>query len=757
MQTRHRFGIAIAVRTALMAASSVAAVQAQESQPPQEQLQEITVEAKKYLPNDQTIATGLRMKLLETPQSVSVVSKEMLKEFDASSAYDAANMIPGVSQGAQAFGEQLLLVRGQTPEARVDGALIMQSSTSQNWLDAYALDRIEVVRGPATVLYGVTGEFGGEINQVLKKPTSDFRANFGFKSGDFMRRRLEGDVSGPVPGTDGHLKIRILGAYSNSGIPQHLVVPANNVNKMLSAAVTYDLNPNAQASVYFYQQDRHFDPTDGCPMAQTADGTLYIPTSIPTDHWYCNDPYESRGSWRVQFALASLTYALTDDWHLDAKVAHSMVTRTSDYAFGFGPAGANGLPSTDVALYSYKDREDQHVVTSDLSLNGKFDLFNRTQQFLAAVEYQRLPYSRDHYATFGLGVFNMFEDGGLGTLADGSRIPPIPSPEYVGVALDDTKEARGSLQLLLTPLERLRLLIGALADHIDETAGTQPVTGTATSASLSQTNVVSRAAITYDLVREKGPLLSHANAYFNYSQGVSPNVGVFDSNGNPLTAPQQENSYEVGLKTEWLGGRLNAYLAAYDSSVTNRPVTNYTGVGATGGFFSSVLGGQDTYEGADFELIGEIVPGWNVEFNYAYIRALLDSLLLHTQLAVASVPRQQAGVVTSYEFLRGPLRGLNLGVALVTQVHSPLIDNDSAIFGGHYDPSNQLFMNFTKVDFRASYAGFSGRLQGFEISANLYNAFNARTFYSLSQTPDFSNTVSPPRTLTLGVSYSFGR
>lgn len=750
MQKRQNTRVSIAVRTALVAASGVAAAQAQNA-PPDQDLQEVVVEAK-YRPDDQTVATGLRLKLVETPQSISVVSQEMLKQFNAASAYDAANMIPGVSQGAQAFGEERLLVRGQTPEGRINGVNMLL----EQWVDAYALDRIEVVRGPATVLYGVTGEFGGEINQVLKKPTSDFHADFEFKSGDFMRRRIEGDVSGPVPDTDGRLKVRVVGAYSNSGIPQELVVPANNVDKLLSVAATYDFTASTQASVYLYQQDRHFDPTDGCPMAQTASGQLYIPTSIPTERWYCNDPFESHGSWRNQFAVASVTHEFANEWHLDAKVARSSVTRTADYAFGFGPASANGLSSTDITLYSYTDREDQHAVTSDLSLTGKFDLFNRTQQFLAAVEYQKLRYSRDHFQTFGLGVFNMFEDGGLGILADGSPIPPIPSPVYVGVALNDTKEVRGSLQLLLTPLDRLHILVGALADHNDESAGSVPVSGTPTSATLSQTNIVSRLAITYGLLSDKGKWLSDANAYFNYSEGVSPNVGVFNHAGEPLTAPQHEKSYEVGLKTEWLSGRVDASVAGYHSTVTNRPVTNFTGVGTAGGFFSSVLGGRDTYDGVDVEVIGEVLPGWNLELNYAYIRALLDSQLLKTQLAVSSVPKQQAGLVTSYEFLEGALKGFIVGAAVVTQIHSPLIDNDSAIFGGKYDPRNQLFMDFTKVDFRASYAGFSGRLKGLEVSANLYNAFNTRTFYSLSQTPDFSNTVSRPRTLTVGLRYSFG-
>jgi outer membrane receptor protein involved in Fe transport len=92
-----------------------------------------------------------------------------------------------------------VLIRGQPlTEPRVNG---MNALTFQ-YLDSYALERIEVVRGPATVLYGITGGFGGELNQILKKPTDSFHANFGYNNGSFSHRRYEGDVSGPIPGTD---------------------------------------------------------------------------------------------------------------------------------------------------------------------------------------------------------------------------------------------------------------------------------------------------------------------------------------------------------------------------------------------------------------------------------------------------------------------------------------------------------------------------------------------------------------------------
>ena len=750
MQKLHKTKVAVAVRTALMAISGLAVAHAQEAPQTQEALQEITVSAQKYRPVDQTTATGLRLQLIDTPQSISVVDQALLTQFNAQSAYDAADMVPGVSQGAQAFGIERLTVRGQfLTDPRINGMSILQ----EEFVDAFALERVEFVRGPATVLYGTTAAFGGEINQVLKRPLPDYQATIAYDGGSFAQRRVEADVTGPVPGTDGRLKVRVVGAYSTSGIPQD--VPVKNESRMLSVAATYDFDPSTKISLYAYGSDRSYDPTDGCPMPQNASGQLYIPISVPTDRWYCNDPKNSFGGWRNDFGIASITHTFANDWTVDARVARETVNRSSNYAYGFGPAAANG----DVSLYSYADREQQSNVTADLSLNGKFTLFGQTQQFLAALERQTANYNRAHFASFGLGTFNMFQDGGLDILADGSPIPPVPSPDaYTGSQVSKETDLRGSVQLLLTPIDRWQILIGALTQHSNESNATVPASGPAAPPStLVQTHTVKRLAVTYSLLSQKGPVLTDAKAYFNYSEGIVPVVGVFTAAGTPLTLPEREKSYEVGLKTEWLNGQLNADIAGYNSYVLNSPEVNFTApTGGSSGFFSSVESGRNTYDGLEFELLGELLPGWNVEFNYSFIRALINSPLLGQTLYVADVPKQQVGFFTGYQFRTGGLRGLLVGMSVVHKLHSPLIDDDVEFYNGHYDPRNQLFQDFTKVDFNASYKGFGGRLQGLELFANVYNAFNQRTFYSLQYTPAFSNPVSRPREWVVGVRYQFG-
>ena len=242
-----------------------------------EALQEITVTAERFRDQNQTTATGLSLQVIDTPQAISVISQDMLKATQSQNAYDAFDFIPGVSQGGQGFAGERVKIRGQgLSNPRINGV----SFETPGLVDSFALERMEVVRGPATVLYGVTAGFGGELNQFLKQPQADAHVNLEAEGGDFAEHRYAADVTGAIPGTDDHLKARLVGSYRTDGMPQDLVVPPRNLDRLLSGAVTWEMAPHSNLSAYYYQQNRNFDPYDGCTAGQDANNRLYIPTSV---------------------------------------------------------------------------------------------------------------------------------------------------------------------------------------------------------------------------------------------------------------------------------------------------------------------------------------------------------------------------------------------------------------------------------------------------------------------------------------------
>src|ERR1700722_2057992 len=751
---RAKISVAMAVKTALLGVPGayIAVAGAAEPQP---QLEEVLVygKAETYRPENQTTATGLDLPLIDTPQSVSIISDEMLKRFDAQSIYDVAAIAAGVSQAGLAFGNENLLVRGQVPADRVNG-IILPGGAGLQYLDSFALDRVEIVRGPATVLYGITGAFGGEVNQILKKPQADYHADLEVEGGDFALKRYAADLTGAVPGTDDRLKLRFLGSYQTSGIPQETIDPDRNIAKMGMAAATFDFTDATSLYGFVYRSDKHVDPFDGCPLAQTTSGELYIPTSISTENYYCNDPKHTSERIIDMMESGTLTHRFGDDWTLKASSIGAEHILDIDYVYRFGPAGVSGLPSQDVFLYSYQEHVASNLSSANVTLGGKFDLFSRTHQFFAALQYQNLHESQYNYQSFGLGTMNMFQDGGKGILAGGGPIPEPPTAPLIASKYYRTKEVLGSVQALINPFDRFDILAGVLVQRLNQDANDQPTGGTFSHASVGETDVIKRLALTYGLIAGGGRVLTEAKAYASYSEGVVPNVGYFSATGEPLTDPQHMRSYELGLKSKWVDGHVDANLALYHSNVTNQP-SGYFAQGSNQ--FVYTLTGTSKFDGAEVEMLGEVTPGWNVALSYSHIKAIQSSQLLGTDLVVANVPRDQASLFTSYEFLAGPAKGLILGTSVVRSSHYALVSNDGFIHAGGYDPNNQVFWGATTVGFNATYKDFAGAVKGLEIYADIHNAFSARYYNSSDVYGDgaFGVSLSPPRAITAGIRYRF--
>jgi iron complex outermembrane receptor protein len=749
--TRKNPKIAAAIKVAIAATTGFAgAAFAQQA----EQLQEVTVTAQKFRDQNQTTATGLALQLIDTPQSLSVISQDMLKATESQNAYDAFDFIPGVSQTGQGYGGERVAIRGQAlSQPRINGI----NFETPELVDSYALERIEVVRGPATVLYGVTAGFGGELNQFLKRPQAQFHLDLGFEGGDFAKHRYQADITGPIPGTDDRLKARFVTAYTTDGMAQDLIVPPRNVDKLLTGAVSWEFAPQSNLSAYYYQQNRNFDPYDGCTMGQDANNVLYVPLQVPVKHWYCNDPRHSVGTVDDKFAVATIDHTFENSWTVTANVAKGKSHRTLDYAYAFGPAGDYGLAPTDVYLYAYRNQTDSDVVTANSSLGGKFDLFERTQQFFAALQYQTYERHQYHWASQGLGTLNMFQDGGKGILSDGTPIPPWSLQDYVSDRNAKYRNVLGSFQLLLSLPARFDVLGGVLVQHSTLQSQNYQVGKDSPVSSATETDTLGRFAVTYGLTSAPGNLLKEAKAYASWSEGIEPNVGLFDANGNALTEPQRLQSYEVGLKSAWLEKHaIDADIALFHSYVTNVPSSVFGMTGSSAGSgFSSILSGKNTYDGVEVEVLGEVLPGWNVSLAYTYLKTQIEQPLFSYNLRVANVPKQQASLVTSYEFLHGPLRGFSAGFSVVGKYDSPLVDSASTIFAGNYDPHNQLFVSQTRWDFRLSYKRYEGAFKGIELYGNIYNAFDSRFFYSINGTPAFTDTVARPRTITFGISYRY--
>jgi outer membrane receptor for ferric coprogen and ferric-rhodotorulic acid len=415
------------------------------------------------------------------------------------------------------------------------------------------------------------------------------------------------------------------------------------------------------------------------------------------------------------------------------------------------------LAPTDVYLYAYGNDVKGDVLTANISLGGDFDLFDRTHKFFAALEYQEQE-TETSRASFGLGYLNIFEDGGQGVTSDGQQIPEWSIEAYTNGDIADNKAFRASVQALVNLSSRINALVGVLGQTTDISSWAWRVSQPTRSDSFEDTDVLGRLAFSFNLLEAPGRWLQDARAYASYSEGVRPNVGVFDAEGTALTDPQEMESYEIGFKSKWIDGNVDADIALFHSSVTNVPSSFFEIVNGepTGGLAES-LSGKKVFDGVEVSILGEILPGWNLSLAYTYLKSEIEQDLFSEKLAVANAPEHQAALVTSYEFLQGRLKGFTIGSSVIAKVDSAMMDNPATFAVGNYDPTNQLLASQTRVDFRLAYKGFTGPLEGLEMSANLYNAFDDEFNHSINGSAAFTVTAARPRTFTYEISYRPGR
>ncbi|MCH1998181.1 TonB-dependent receptor plug domain-containing protein, partial [Achromobacter xylosoxidans] len=165
-------------------------------------------------------ATKTDTPVMETPQSISVITQDRMTLQGAQSVQQAAGYTAGVTAGA--FGPDnrgdSIKIRGTDSTQYLDGLLNAVGSYNNTRPDPYALERIEILRGPSGMLYG-QGAIGGIVNQISKRPQPEAMREIGVSYGNHNRKQIQADLTGPID-EDGKWLYRVvaLGRDSDSSV-----------------------------------------------------------------------------------------------------------------------------------------------------------------------------------------------------------------------------------------------------------------------------------------------------------------------------------------------------------------------------------------------------------------------------------------------------------------------------------------------------------------------------------------------------------
>lgn len=647
-------------------------------------------------------ATKTDTALEEIPQSVSVVPAQVLEDLDSPRIERALDFAGGVARQND-FGGLTLYeysVRGlTTAEFYKDGFSVNRGY--MNSPDAANLERVEVLKGPASSLYG-RGDPGGTINLVSKRPQRDRFARLDLGAGRWDRYRSTLDLNTPLDEAEDMLLRMNLAVEDNQNFRDY----RSGERQFFAPAFSWDIDPDTRLLVQaeVIRNRQVFDRGVVAP-----EGRL----SRVSRSAFFGEPDDGKIRNNNETLQAELERDLNPNWTLRL-AGHYKQGRMNGYATEASSLAADGR--TLNRDYRYRDFDWQDAITQ-LELRGRVLAAGIEHNLLIGTEYER--YAKDE---------RLLRSRPTATLDIYAPVYGQPRPPFstgVGGRSTHTNELVHSRSLNLQDqmrlTDRLFALVGARYDHYEQRLDNE-VRGSR--ARQTQEEVTPRVGVLYQLTPEVG-------VFANAARSFKPNGGA-DAAGNPFE-PEEGVGYEAGVKLDLLDGNLGMTLAAFHLTKENVLTADPNDPSY------QMATGEVRSRGVDLQFSGRLGDALRVIGAYAYVDAeVTEDNTLDTGSRLRNVPRHSGSLMGVYELHGGLLDGLELGGAL----------NYVGERSGNTEDSGFELPSYTTVDLLARYRA-GDRLS---LGLNLNNVFD-RTYYERS----YSNVwVMPgdPRNLNLSLSWN---
>ncbi|BAY73744.1 ferrichrome iron receptor [Nostoc linckia NIES-25] len=591
----------------------------------------VTGEADAYRVTDTTTGTKTDTPLRDIPQSIQVVPQQVLRDQQATRLEDALRNVPGV---VQSFNSSRALtsytIRGFEVNERTGNSFLrdgLPDPSAGQAVELSNIERVEVLKGPASVLFGLADP-GGSINLITKQPLSEpfYGIDASVGSDSFYRGAV--DFSGPLNDSKTAL-YRINAAYRNSGSFIDFLNSENlSIAPVFSVAIGDRTNLNIEGE-YVETRDSY---ASGVPVVGSV---LPNPNGKVTRNRNYGEPSDE-----IEQTITRLGYRLehkfSDKWLL--RNAFRATFRNYNDKITL-PTSLDEDNRTFNRFYrEYDIQYEDYTLTTNVV--GKFFTGSIQHQLLFGLDWNRFSSKTPRYVDFAavpIDIFNPVYGQPIGepfTTDDREKV----LTDSLGVYLQD--------QIAFT--DNLKLLLGVRFDTFNQkfedfTAGTET--------SQSDSAFSPRFGIVYQPI----PAIS---LYASYTTSFTPARGtIFFSNFDSLFDPGRASQYEVGVKAD-LNNQLSATLAFYDLTRTNVLVDDPVNPGF------QIQTGEQQSQGIELSIAGQILPGWNIFAGYAYIDARITEDISFAGNRLPNTPDHSFNLWTTYEIQQGKLQGLGAGIGL---------------------------------------------------------------------------------------------
>ena len=578
-------------------------------------------------------ATKADTPLIETPQSVSVITTDQVRNQGAVSIGEALRYTAGVSGDVNGGSDTRfggLQIRGfdmTMPGLYLDGLRVPASNYVHfNGLEPYGAERLEVLKGPSSAMYGGSGT-GGILNYVTKLPTAREFGEISVSGGSFNRYQGQVDMGGSA-NKDGTVLWRLTGVVRDG---QTQVDFTKDDRIFIAPAVTF--KPNDNTTITFlanYQRDQagwglQFLPASGTVWPN--DGRI-----IPVNRFVGVPGFDA---FKTEIATAGyqLSHDFSDNITFRQNLRYAWQHNLEKVFYGGGYSSPADEAAGTLARYGSTSYSNISSFAVDNQLQGKFVTGFLSHTTLVGLDYRNTDFRDTAYSvTTSLPTISVFNpvysyDWTVGGLSDNTGIKQSQVGLY---AQDQIKFGRLSFQL------------GGRQDFVSTTVDSRVAN---TTASTDASAFTGRAAVMYNFDNGIAP-------YFSYSESLLPLLST-NATGQLLN-PETGVQYEVGVKYQPVG--LNALFTVAAFDLTRDNVATYV----PGSIYPEQTG-QVKSRGLELEGTISLADGWNLRAAYAYVDAVVTQDPVNLGKTPPTVPLNRASLWSDYTLSSGPLAGVQIG------------------------------------------------------------------------------------------------
>lgn len=581
-----------------------------------------------YVAGTSQAGTKTNTPIAEIPQAISVVTRDQMQDQGVTSVQEALRYTVGV--GAEQFGldsrGDWQSVRGGDPIIFLDGMQKSFGFYQSPRTEPYLLERIEVIRGPSSVLYG-QGNVGGLINLSTKRPRETQSTELKLQVGNHARKQAAIDSTGTL-NDDGTLLYRFiaLGRDSETQVKQ-----VKDDRVMIAPSITWRPSESTEWTVMaLHQKDRSGTTSQFLPIEGTLKPSPFDLPKIPVD-LFISEPDFDRYNTEETAVTSLLSHQLNPVWTLRQNLRYS--ESEVDYRSIYPQFTPTLKPNGDIARVAYANRPELDALTADHQAEALFSTGNVDHTLLLGWDYQHaVSNSRRAYkADIGdLNVFNpVYGNYQRLTASDFSDTP------------ENTVIQTGFYaQNQMTILDRWIAVVGLRHDKArNKTEGNDAFT---------DEEVTGRAGLMYKFANGVTPFIS-------YSESFKPVTGL-DAFSNPFE-PLKGEQIEAGIKYQPTDSGSLYTATVYDLREKNRQAPDPENPN------NQIQNGETSARGLELEAKVDVNTHWDLIANYAYTGTEVEEGTNKGD-RLASVPEHTASLWSQHDLRALGVPGLRAGAGV---------------------------------------------------------------------------------------------